>query len=60
MSNINDLKTIIKDEKEKGISLTTLGFGRGNYNDGLMEQLTNIGDGNHAYIDTLHEAKKCC
>ncbi|MDP2570546.1 VWA domain-containing protein [Vibrio penaeicida] len=58
VSNINDLKTIIKDEKEKGISLTTLGFGRGNYNDGLMEQLANIGDGNHAYIDTLHEAKK--
>ncbi|MBD1558374.1 VWA domain-containing protein [Vibrio sp. S9_S30] len=58
VSNINDLKAIIKQEKEKGISLTTLGFGRGNYNDGLMEQLANIGDGNHAYIDTLHEAKK--
>ncbi|MDG3085054.1 VWA domain-containing protein [Vibrio hannami] len=58
VSNIDQLKQLIKDKRKKGISLTTLGFGRGNYNDALMEQLANTGDGNHAYIDTLHEAKK--
>ena len=57
-TSIDALKELVEKEKDNGISLTTLGFGRGNYNDALMEQLANIGDGNHAYIDTLHEAKK--
>ncbi|MGH8679540.1 MAG: YfbK domain-containing protein, partial [Burkholderiales bacterium] len=39
-------------------SLTTLGFGTGNYNDHLMEQLADAGNGNYAYIDTLNEARK--
>lgn len=58
VTSIDQLKTMIAKEREQGISLTTLGFGQGNYNDGLMEQLADIGDGNHAYIDTLHEARK--
>lgn len=57
-TSIDALKQLVEKEKDNGISLTTLGFGRGNYNDAMMEQLANIGDGNHAYIDTLHEAKK--
>jgi len=57
-TSIDALKQLVEEEKRNGISLTTLGFGRGNYNDAMMEQLANIGDGNHAYIDTLHEAKK--
>ncbi|MFY8351071.1 vWA domain-containing protein [Pseudoalteromonas sp. SSM20] len=57
-TNIDALKDMIADKRKQGISLTTLGFGRGNYNDAMMEQLANIGDGNHAYIDTLHEAQK--
>jgi len=57
-TNIDALKEMIDDKRKQGISLTTLGFGRGNYNDAMMEQLANIGDGNHAYIDTLHEAQK--
>lgn len=57
-TSIDALKALIAQQRKLGISLTTLGFGRGNYNDALMEQLANIGDGNHAYIDTLHEAKK--
>ncbi|KPV95825.1 von Willebrand factor [Pseudoalteromonas sp. P1-9] len=57
-TNIEALKEMIADKRKQGISLTTLGFGRGNYNDAMMEQLANIGDGNHAYIDTLHEAQK--
>jgi Ca-activated chloride channel homolog len=45
-------------EARRGIELTTLGFGMGNYNDHLMEQLSNKGDGRYAYIDTLDEAKR--
>jgi len=56
--SIDALKDLIAEQRKQGISLTTLGFGRGNYNDAMMEQLANIGDGNHAYIDTLHEAQK--
>ncbi|WP_325894933.1 vWA domain-containing protein [Grimontia sp. NTOU-MAR1] len=58
VTSLDALKDLVEDERENGISLTTLGFGRGNYNDAMMEQLANIGDGNHAYIDTLHEAQK--
>ena len=41
-----------------GISLSTFGFGMGNYNDVLMEQLADHGDGSYAYIDTLKEAER--
>ncbi len=57
-TSIESFKNYVAAQRDKGISLSTLGFGQGNYNDGLMEQVANIGDGNHAYIDTLHEAKK--
>ncbi|MBL4631814.1 MAG: VWA domain-containing protein, partial [Paraglaciecola sp.] len=49
---------LIKRKRQKGIALTTLGFGQGNYNDHLMEQLADAGNGNYAYIDTIHEARK--
>ena len=42
----------------QGITLSTIGFGTGNYRDTLMEQLANKGDGNYAYIDTFEEAKR--
>ena len=43
---------------KKDIFLTTVGFGMGNYNDILMEQLANKGNGSYAYVDTLKEAKR--
>ena len=43
---------------QQGIELTTVGFGMGNYNDVLMEQLANWGNGRYAYVDTLDEAHK--
>ncbi len=52
------LETLVADQRKSGIALTTLGFGDGNYNDAMAEQLADIGDGNHAYIDTLQEARK--
>ena len=52
------LETLVGDQRKHGIALTTLGFGRGNYNDEMAERLADVGDGNHAYIDTLQEARK--
>lgn len=44
--------------RKSGVALTTLGFGRGNLNDHLMEQLADTGNGNYAYIDSLVEAQR--
>lgn len=52
------LETLVGDQRAHGIALTTLGFGRGNYNDAMAERLADVGDGNHAYIDTALEARK--
>ncbi len=43
---------------QSGITLTTIGFGMGNFNDVLMEQLADNGDGAYAYVDTLDEARR--
>lgn len=48
----------IGDEARAGIELTTVGFGMGNYNDVLMEQLADRGNGRYAYVDTLVEARR--
>ena len=52
------LETRVARGREGGIALTTLGFGEGNYNDAMAERLADVGDGNHAYIDTPSEARK--
>nr|MDJ0807165.1 von Willebrand factor type A domain-containing protein [Gammaproteobacteria bacterium] len=56
--NHEQLIDLIEQQRQQGISLTTLGFGQGNYNDHLMEQLADKGNGNYAYIDTTNEAQK--
>ncbi len=48
----------IGKEAQRGIALTTVGFGMGNYNDALMEQLADQGDGTYHYVDALAEARK--
>ena len=48
----------IKDEANRNITLTAIGVGMGNYNDVLLEQLANDGDGNYYYVDTDAEARK--
>ncbi|WP_435034282.1 vWA domain-containing protein [Pseudomonas neuropathica] len=58
VSDFDSLKQMAVDKRKSGISLTTLGFGVDNYNEHLMEQLADAGDGNYAYIDTLREARK--
>ena len=57
-SDVASLKKLIARKRDSGIALTTLGFGSGNYNDHLMEQIAQEGNGNYAYIDTLAEARK--
>ncbi len=52
------LETLVADQRKSGIALTTLGFGEGNYNDAMAERLADVGDGNHAYIDSVAEARK--
>ncbi len=52
------LKGFVARKRQSGIYLTILGVGRGNYNDALMQQLAQAGNGNAAYIDTLKEARK--
>ncbi|WP_324710177.1 vWA domain-containing protein [Pseudomonas citronellolis] len=58
VSNFDSLKAMAAEKRRSGVSLTTLGFGVDNYNERLMEQLADAGDGNYAYIDNLREARK--
>jgi Ca-activated chloride channel family protein len=58
LASTEELIDMIQRKREAGIALTTLGFGSGNYNDHLLEQLADEGNGNYAYIDRLSEAKK--
>ncbi len=48
----------IRRDADKGITLTTIGFGMGNYNDVLMEKLANHGDGMYYYIDSDSESER--
>ena len=48
----------IQEYVDEGVTLTTIGFGMGNYNDILMERLANDGDGAYYYVDTLSEAQR--
>ena len=52
------LQVIEQEAKRNDIELTTVGCGMGNYNDVLMEQLANKGNGRYAYVDTLEEARR--
>jgi Ca-activated chloride channel homolog len=53
-----ELKSFVERKRATGVYLSVLGFGRGNYNDELMQTLAQNGNGNAAYIDTLNEARK--
>jgi Ca-activated chloride channel family protein len=58
VSSVGELTTLIEQKRETGVSLTTLGFGTGNYRDDMMESLADKGNGNYAYIDSDREAKR--
>jgi len=52
------LVELIEEERKTGVFLTVLGYGEGNYQDAKMQKLADKGNGNHAYIDNIGEAKK--
>lgn len=54
----DELKDFVERKREKGIFLSVLGFGQGNYNDQMMQALAQNGNGTAAYIDNLNEARK--
>ena len=58
ISDVDDMLDLVKANRNRGISLSTIGFGRGNLNDYMMEQMADSGNGNYSYIDSLTEAKK--
>jgi Ca-activated chloride channel family protein len=53
-----ELKSFVERKRETGVTLSVLGFGRGNYKDEMMQALAQNGNGNAAYIDTINEARK--
>jgi Ca-activated chloride channel homolog len=53
-----ELVRMIEEQRRSKVFLTILGFGMGNYKDETLKELANHGNGHHAYIDTLDEAKK--
>jgi Ca-activated chloride channel family protein len=58
ISDTKALLQMVERERDNGITLTTLGFGEGNYNEAMMEQVADHGNGNYAYIDSALEARK--
>jgi len=54
----DEILKIIAGRAREGVTLSTIGFGMGNYKDELMEQLADKGNGNAFYIDSLAAAKK--
>jgi Ca-activated chloride channel family protein len=58
MDDPEDLKAYIKTQRNKGIFLSVIGFGRGNLDDELMQSLAQNGNGNASYIDSFREAQK--
>jgi Ca-activated chloride channel family protein len=54
----DEILTLIEGRAKQGVTLSTIGFGVGNYRDGMMEQLADKGNGNNFYIDSLAAAKR--
>ncbi|WP_202617303.1 vWA domain-containing protein [Roseimaritima sediminicola] len=48
----------VEMQSKAGVELTVLGFGMGNFNDAMLEQISGRGNGNYAFIDTYNEARK--
>jgi Ca-activated chloride channel family protein len=58
ITGTDPLSELVRREGQEGISLVTVGYGMGNYNDTLMEQLADRGDGFYSYVDTYEEAER--
>ncbi len=58
ISDPNQLQHFVEQQRDRGILLSVLGFGEGNYRDDIAQSLAQNGNGVAAYIDTLNEARK--
>ncbi len=58
VTSTSDLVRLAERQAQAGVFLTVLGFGIGNHNDALLEQISNKANGNYAFIDTAAEAQK--
>lgn len=54
----DSLVRMLEQEAKGGVFLTVLGFGMGNHNDAMLEQISGKGNGTYAFIDTINEARK--
>ncbi|PRP95080.1 vWA domain-containing protein [Enhygromyxa salina] len=58
LSDHDELVRLVERKRESGVFLSVLGVGTGNFNDHMMEQIADKGNGNYAYIDGMAEARK--
>jgi Ca-activated chloride channel family protein len=58
ISSQGALVSLIEQKRESGVFLSVLGFGTGNLNDAMMEQIADHGNGSYAYIDSDREAER--
>ncbi|MES2595300.1 MAG: von Willebrand factor type A domain-containing protein [Verrucomicrobiota bacterium] len=58
LSSPQELEGFITEKARSGVFLSVLGFGTGNLKDRTMQTLADKGNGNHAYIDSVSEARK--
>ncbi len=58
VTGADEILATIERFARRNIALSTVGFGMGNFNDVMMEQLADKGNGNYAYVDTLEEARR--
>ena len=57
-TSTDSLVRMVEQEAKEGIFLSVLGFGMGNHNDSMLEQISGRGNGNYAFIDNQNEAHK--
>ena len=58
VSDNASLTKMVKEKAKSGTYISVLGFGSGNINDAMLESITNNGNGNYSYIDTIKEGRK--
>jgi len=58
VSSNAEMERLVEEERKKGVFITVLGYGMGNYKDDKLEIIANKGNGNYAYIDNIQEARK--
>ena len=57
-TSTDQLVQMVEKQAKSGVALTVLGFGMGNHQDSMLEQISNKGDGNYAFVDSEREAHK--